>query len=78
MEVEVERGRRLAGVEGVAGVGRLRVFGRRSGARVAGTAGGGRGLGADDGRGTVNFTKVCERDGKVHDWVFVSPLLCRV
>ena len=40
----------------------MRVFGGRGVAWVAGATGRGRGLGADDGRRTVDLTEVCERD----------------
>lgn len=49
-------------VQAVVGVGRVRLFGGRRDAWVAGAAGRGRGLGADDGCRTVGLAKVCEGD----------------
>jgi len=49
-------------VEAIVRVGRMRVFGWWGVAWVAGATGRGRGLGADDGRRTVDLTEVCERD----------------
>lgn len=53
-------------VEAIVGVGGVRLFGRWGHARVAGAAGGGGGLGAEDGGGTVGLAEVCERDREVH------------
>ena len=49
-------------VEALVGVGGQGVFGWRRHARVAGAARRGRGLGADDGRRTVDLAEVSERD----------------
>jgi hypothetical protein len=52
-------------IEAVVRVGRVRLFGGRRHAWVAGSAGRGRGLGADDRRRTVDLAEVCERDLRV-------------
>jgi hypothetical protein len=60
---QLERGGLV--IEAVVGIGRMRLFGRGCHAWVAGAAGRGRGLGANNRRGTVDLAEVCERDLRV-------------
>lgn len=58
---QLQGGCRLV-IEAVVGDVGIWLFRGRGGARVAGAAWRGRGLGADDGGGTVDLAEVCERD----------------